>query len=124
MENVRTSKSLQFYLDRGFDEKTARYYLSGRRKIIAADPRQDFTLLLTFDNGEQRIYDCKPVIADGGVFQILSDYSCFQRVYLDDTNCVSWDKDPLIDSDIHWDNKLDLSSDSCYLDSVPAEPMN
>ena len=43
----------------------------------------------------------------------------FKRVYLDDNNCVSWDKNPQIDSEIEWNNKVDLSSDVCYVDSRP-----
>lgn len=40
-------------------------------------------------------------------------------VYLDDCNCVSWDINPDIDSNVIWNNKVDLCSDSCYIDSIP-----
>ena len=45
--------------------------------------------------------------------------SNFKRVYLDDAGCVAWDIDPNVDSNKVWNNKVDLSSDSCYVDSVP-----
>ncbi len=31
---------------------------------------------------------------------------------------VSWDKNPNIDSEKVWSNKIDLSTDSLYVDSV------
>ena len=105
------------YLARGFDRRTAEYFASGRRRILSVSPCQDFTLILTFDNGETRRFDMKPVIEEGTVFAFLSDLNCFMRVYLDDCGCVSWDIDPETDSSIVWNNKVDISSDTCYLDS-------
>ncbi len=43
--------------------------------------------------------------------------SIFRRVYIDDCGCVAWDKDPTVDSNVVWNNKIDLCPDSCYLDS-------
>ena len=109
-----------YYLARGFDKEVAEYYASGRKKIISAVPNTDFTLTLFFDNGEKRIYDMKPSISEGNVFEPLKDYKIFSRVYLDEASCVSWDIDPEIDSNIVWNNKLDLCPDSCYIYSTPA----
>ena len=41
-------------LSKGFDRKAAEYYASGRRKIVSVAPDNDFTLIITFDNGEKR----------------------------------------------------------------------
>lgn len=111
--------TVEFYLSKGFDKAMAEYYASGRRKITSVKPNEDFTLLLNFDNGEQRIFDVKPLLEKGGVFIPFREYSNFSRVYLDDCNAVSWDIDPNVDSDIVWNNKVDLSPDSCYVDSTP-----
>ncbi len=46
--------SMEYYLSKGFDEKMAAYYASGRKKILAVEPNPDFTLTLHFDNGEIR----------------------------------------------------------------------
>ncbi len=46
--------SIEYYLSKGFDEKMAAYYASGRKKILAVEPNPDFTLTLHFDNGEIR----------------------------------------------------------------------
>ena len=108
-----------YYLERGFDIEVAEYYASGRKRIVSVTPNDDYTLTLCFDNGEERVYDMKPSISDGNVFEPLKDYGVFSRVYLDDSACVSWDIDPEIDSNVVWSNKLDLCSDSCYIYSIP-----
>ena len=108
-----------FYISRGYDPKTAAYFAGGRRKITAVMPNDDFTLTLTFDNGEMRVFDVAPLIEPGTVFETFADIKHFRRVYLDETKCVAWDIDPNVDSDVVWNNKVDISSDTCYLDSVP-----
>lgn len=113
--------TVQYYLSKGFDKPMAEYFASGRKKITTVEPNPDFTLLLTFDSGEKRILDVKPVLEKGGVFASFRNYENFKRVYLDECNVVSWDIDPNVDSDIVWENKVDLCPDSCYVDSVPIE---
>lgn len=112
-------KDIEFYLSRGCDEKTAAYFASGRRSIVSVKANDDFTLTIDFDNGEARLLDMKPILADGGIFLYLKDIERFRRVYLDDCKSISWDIDPEKDSNIYWDNKIDLCPDSCYIDSVP-----
>ena len=97
----------------------AEYFASGRKKITAVVPNEDFTLTLNFDNGEKRIYDCKPVLKPDTVFAPFMQFENFKRVYLDSDHCVSWDIDPYINSETVWSNKIDISPDSCYVDSVP-----
>lgn len=111
--------TVEYYIAKGFDRAMAEYYASGRKKIVSVKPNEDFTLFLTFDNGERRILDVKPVLDKGGVFTPFRDYNNFKRVYLDDAGCVSWDIDPEVDSNVVWNNKVDLCSDGCYVDSVP-----
>ena len=112
-------KNTEYYLSKGFDKKTAEYFARGRRKIIDVCPNNDFTLTLTFDNKEKRIYNVAPLLKSGTVFDTFSDLNNFKRVYVDDTNCIAWDINPEIDSREVWNNKVDISSDICYLDSVP-----
>ncbi len=111
--------TVEYYLSHGFDKPMAEYFASGRKKITAVEPRTDFSLLLTFDNGERRVLDIKPMLEKGGVFTTFRDYENFKRVYLDDCNDVSWDIDPNIDSNVVWNNKVDLCPDCCYVDSIP-----
>lgn len=112
-------KTVEYYLSKGCDRTIAEYYASGRKKILSVKPNADFTLLLVFDNGEKRLLDIKPMLEKGGVFSPFREYSNFERVYLDDCNSVSWDIDPNIDSNVIWNNKVDICPDSCYIDSVP-----
>lgn len=112
-------KTVEYYLSKGLDLKMAEYFASGRKKITAVVPNDNFTLTLSFDNGEKRVYDVAPLLKEGTVFETFINLEDFKRVYIDDTNCVAWDINPEIDSQIVWNNKVDISSDSCYIDSVP-----
>lgn len=113
-------KSVEYYLSIGCDRPAAEYFASGRKKIIAVRPNEDFTLTLDFDNGERRIYDCKPLLKKGTVFETFMQYDNFKRVYLDEAHGVAWDIDPNVDSGEVWNNRVDLCPDSCYIYSVPA----
>lgn len=112
-------KSVEYYLSKGYDRRTAEYFSTGRRQITKVVPNEDFTLTLTFDNGEIRRYDAMPLLETGTVFAPFLQWENFRRVYLDENHCVSWDIDPSIDSSEVWSNKVDLCPDSCYLDSSP-----
>lgn len=112
-------KSVADYLSMGFDQSMAEYFANGRRTIVDVVPNDDYTLLLRFDNGERRLYDVAPLLEAGTVFAPLADLDIFRRVYLDDAHCVSWDIDPNVDSNIVWNNKIDLCPDGCYVDSRP-----
>ena len=105
------------YIAKGFDRRTAEYFASGRKKILSVTPDENFTLILSFDGGEKRSFDMKPIIEDGTVFAFLSKPSNFVRVYVDEDGSVCWDIDPDVDSNVVWSNKVDLSPDTCYLDS-------
>ena len=113
-------KSAEYYLSKGYDPKAAEYFSAGRRRITKVVPNEDFTLTLTFDNGEVRQYNAMPLLDEGTVFAPFRDWKNFSRVYLDENHCVSWDIDPCVDSDRVWSNKVDLCPDSCYLDSIPS----
>ena len=50
-------------------------------RVKAVRPEPDFHLRLTFSNDEVRIYDVRPVIEQGGVFDELKDESAFRSVH-------------------------------------------
>ena len=112
-------KSVDYYLSIGCDQKMAEYFAAGRRRITGVVPNDNYTLTLTFDNGEKRLYNAAPLLQAGTVFAPFRELENFRRVYLDESNCVSWDIDPMVDSSVVWSNKVDLCPDSCYVDSVP-----
>ena len=111
--------SVGYYISKGFDIKMAEYFASGRKTIVGVEPNDDFTLTIVFDNGEKRILDVKPLIENGTVFETFAEFENFRRVYVDECHCISWDKDPNIDSNIEWNNKVDLCPDYCYVYSEP-----
>jgi hypothetical protein len=65
---------------------------------------KDFTLTLTFENGEVGIFDVKPYL-DIGIFKELKDFGLFNSVK------------PFIGS-IQWVNGQDLCPDTLYMESV------
>jgi len=68
---------------------------------------KDYRLFLTFDNGEQRIFNVEPYL-NKGRFQELRDTSLFDSVR------VSFDT-------VEWSNGLDLCPETLYAESVSAE---
>ena len=112
-------KRQEYYLSKGFDRAAAEYFAAGRRKILSVKANDDYTLTLTFDNGEIRRYDVAPLLEPGTVFAPFRKMENFRRVYLDESGSVSWDIDPNVDSNVVWNNKVDLCPDGCYIDSVP-----
>lgn len=64
----------------------------------------DYTLLLTFENGEKRCFDMKPYL-ETGVFQELKELSKFNKVR------VSFDT-------IEWENEIDLDPEILYNYSI------
>ena len=114
-------KSVEYYLAKGLDIKMAEYFASDRKKITDVVPNDNFTLTLSFNNGEKRIFDVAPLLKKGTVFETFLNLDDFKRVYIDDTNCVAWDINPEVDSEVVWNNKVDLCPDCCYVDSIPVD---
>jgi len=73
-------------------------------RVIAVKAEQDFTLLITFNNGEIKSFDAKPYLGIG-IFRELQDYSIFNSVK------------PFLGS-IQWSNGVDLCPDTLYLESI------
>lgn len=72
-------------------------------RIIEVKANEDFTLDLTYENGEEKIFDVKPYLSIG-VFKQLKDFSLFKKVK------------PFYGS-IAWKSGQDLSPETLYLDS-------
>lgn len=106
------------YIKKGMDEKYAEYFASGTRKIIRVEACSNYHLKLYFDNGEIKVFNVQPLIEKGNIFQYLQSVDRFNSVYLND-GVVCWDIDPAVDSNIEWNNRIDLSPDTCYVESKP-----
>jgi hypothetical protein len=75
-------------------------------RVKAVKPNLDYTLTLTFANGEVKRFDVKPYL-DFGIFQELKNLSVFNSVR------------PCLGS-IQWTNGQDFCPDMLYIDGVPA----
>jgi hypothetical protein len=72
-------------------------------RVKDVKPNGDYTLILTFENGEMKQFDVSPYL-DKGVFKELRDKSIFNSVK------------PFLGS-IQWKNGQDFCPDTLYLES-------
>lgn len=77
-----------------------------RPKAVEVKPIENYNLLVTFDNGEKRIYDAKPLIK-GEWFGELEDINTFNSVRVAGLS-------------VEWSGGQDVCPDDLYYSSVPA----
>jgi len=75
--------------------------------VKSVQPQDDYCLLLTFENGEKRIFDLKPYLGKG-VFTRLNNVALFKTVRV-------------VSGSVEWHGEIDLSYDTLYLSSVPVK---
>lgn len=73
-------------------------------RAINVRPMEQYKLLIRFDIGESRIYDCNPLL-QYDMYQKLRDEEVFKKVYVDKMGIVCWDESTNI-------NPYDLYNDS------------
>lgn len=71
--------------------------------VIEVEPKDDFLLLLKFENGEQKEFDCKPLF-DKKPFQKLQDKSFFNRA-------------KVMFGTVGWPDEIDIAPETLYIDS-------
>jgi hypothetical protein len=74
--------------------------------VKSVKPQENHCLLLTFENGEQRIFDVKPYL-EKPVFQRLKNITSFKTARV-------------VSGSVEWQGEVDLSYDTLYLESKPA----
>lgn len=72
--------------------------------IIKFDYLDEYKLLLTFENGEIKEFDCASIM-DEKPFQVLKDMNYFKRVKIDYGTLV-------------WPNEIDIAPETLYIDSI------
>jgi hypothetical protein len=77
-------------------------------RVRAVRALDDYELVINFDNGEVRRFDVKPYLGRG-VFVRLRDADAFRNVRS-------------VAGSIEWENGLDLSYDTVYIEGQPMEP--
>lgn len=73
-------------------------------RVKEVSPNSDYTINLTFDNDEKKVFDVRPYL-DKGIFKDLKDLKKFKSVK------------PFLGS-IQWENGQDFCPDTLYLESL------
>lgn len=76
-----------------------------RPKAVDVIPLEEYRLLVTFDNGEKKIYDAKPLIK-GELFGKLHDIEEFNTVHVAGLS-------------VEWSGGQDVCPDDLYYSSIP-----
>ena len=97
----------------GIPKEVQSYFENGRRRLINITPNDDYSLTLEFDNGEIRVYEMKNSLT--GVLAVLKDKEKFREVFVDEFGNIAWDIDCNIDSNLVYNNRIDLSADNAYI---------
>ncbi len=74
--------------------------------VISVEALEGYALLLTFANGEKRIFSVEPYL-EHGIFRELRDSAYFRSVRA-------------VSGFISWPHEQDFSPDTLYLKSIPA----
>ena len=73
--------------------------------VKSVQTQDNYCLLLTFENGEKRIFDLKPYL-NKGVFARLKNVALFKTARV-------------VSGSVEWHGQIDLSYDTLYLESTP-----
>jgi len=79
-------------------------------KIRTVKPRPGKILLVTFDNGDRRVYDCTPLL-QSEVFHPLRDDAIFRCAHADSHGYG-----------VIWNDDIDLAESEIWLNGQIAEP--
>jgi hypothetical protein len=71
--------------------------------VKSVEPKDNYSLLLTFENGEKRIFDLRPYL-NMGVFKRLQNIALFKTARV-------------FSGSVEWQGEIDLSYDTLYLES-------
>jgi hypothetical protein len=74
--------------------------------VKQVEPKEDYKLLLTFENGERRVFDMKPYL-DRGVFRDLRNIDLFNTVHVS-FNSVAWANEADFDPEALYEGGLPL----------------
>ena len=75
--------------------------------VKSVKPQEDYCLLLTFENGEKRIFDLRPYL-EKPVFRPLRNIALFKTARV-------------VSGSVEWPGDVDLSYDTVYVESKPSK---
>ena len=59
-------------------------------RAVDVKPLKNYLILVSFDNGEKKVYNCYPLLEDK-LFRALKDVEYFNSVHIDEMGLVCWD---------------------------------
>lgn len=84
-----------------------------RPKLFQVFPQEDYTVVLFYDNGEIRLYDCGWIKTEPGIFEKIREMSKFRELCTVMNGTLAWDisgtRDPY--------NCIDICPDTVYQES-------
>ena len=75
--------------------------------VKQVEPKADYLLVLTFENGEKKLFDMKPHL-DRGIFRELYDVELFNTVHIS-FNSVAWANEADFDPEALYEGGLPLA---------------
>lgn len=72
-------------------------------RVVSVTPHDDYSLILVFDDGAQRLFDARPYL-DKGIFAELKDLAYFKRV-------------KIAFGTVQWPHHQDFAPETLYLES-------
>ena len=86
-------------------------------KMYQVYPIDDYTVYIYYDNGEIKLYDCKWILDEEGIFKNIHDINKFKELCTIMNGTLAWDisliRDPY--------NCIDICPDTVYNESVKAK---
>ena len=79
-------------------------------RIQSVKPQRGKTLLVTFENGHRKVYDCTPLL-NNAVFQPLRDEAVFRCAHADSHGYG-----------VVWNDTIDLAESEIWINGRTAEP--
>lgn len=85
-----------------------------RPKLYQVIPQDDYTVVLFYDNGEIKLYDCGWIQSESGVFEQIKDINRFKGLCTVMNGTLAWDiskkRDPY--------SCIDICPDTVYQESI------
>ena len=60
------------------------------KRAVNVKPLSNYLLLIRFDNGEERVFNCFPLL-ENGLYKKIADQQFFRTVHIDNMGLVCWD---------------------------------
>lgn len=76
--------------------------------VTSVEPLKDYKLLLTFENGEKKIFDMKPHL-DKGIYRELRNEEIFRSVRVS-FDSIEWCNNADVDPEFLYEKSKELSS--------------